>query len=69
MKELETVALLKNIALKNLERGDVGVVVAILSKDTVEVEFTDKNGKTITLAPIKTTDLIKLNLNPVPVEV
>ena len=65
MKELETVALLKNIPEKGLFRGDVGVVVSVLSDDVVEVEFTDNAGKTRILTPLNTKDLIRLRLESV----
>ena len=65
MKELETVALLKNIPGKGLFRGDVGVVVSVLSDDVVEVEFTDNAGKTRILTPLNTKDLIRLRLESV----
>ena len=66
-KELETVALLKNIPEHNMYRGDVGVIVSILSDDTVEVEFSNKDGKTVALIPVQTTHLIKLRMQPAAV--
>ena len=65
MKELETVALLKNIPEKGLFRGDVGVVVSVLSEHVAEVEFTDNAGKTRILTPLKIEDLIRLRLESV----
>jgi len=65
MKELETVALLKNIPEKGLFRGDVGVVVSVLSDDVLEVEFTDNTGKTRILTPLNSEDLIRLRLESV----
>jgi len=67
MKELETVALLKNIPEKGLFRGDVGVVVSVLSEHVAEVEFTDNTGKTRILTPLNIEDLIRLRLESVKV--
>jgi len=67
MKELETVALLKNIPEKGLFRGDVGVVVSVLSEHVAEVEFTDNAGKTRILTPLNIEDLIRLRLENVKV--
>lgn len=65
IKELHTVALLKNIPKKNLYRGDVGTVVTLLSKTVVEVEFTDENGRTTAIEPLDTSDLIRLRMETV----
>ena len=67
MKELETVALLKNIPEKGLFRGDVGVVVSVLSDHVAEVEFSDNTGKTRILTPLNKEDLIRLRLESVKV--
>ena len=67
IKELHTVALLKDIPSKNLHRGDVGTVVVNLSDIMVEVEFVDKKGKTASLASIEKRDLIRLRLEAVSV--
>ena len=65
MKELETVALLKNIPENGLFRGDVGVIVSVLSDDVLEVEFIDNTGKTRILTPLNSEDLIRLRLESV----
>jgi hypothetical protein len=65
IKELHTVALLKDIPSKNLHRGDVGTVVVNLSDIMVEVEFVDEKGKTASLASIEKRDLIRLRLEAV----
>lgn len=67
MKELETVALLKNIPEKGLFRGDVGVIVSVLSDHVAEVEFTDNTGKTRVLTTLNIDDLIRLRLENVKV--
>jgi len=65
IKELHTVALLKDIPAKNLHRGDVGTVVIDLSDVMAEVEFVDEKGKTTSLASIEKSDLIRLRLEAV----
>jgi catabolite regulation protein CreA len=57
---LDTVALLKAMPGKNLRIGQVGAVVEILGDDNFEIEFTDKQGRTIALLPLKRTDLLVL---------
>jgi len=66
IKELHTVALLKDIPAKNLYRGDVGTVVVDLSTTMAEVEFVDENGITSQLATIEKKDLIRLRLAALP---
>lgn len=53
IKELDTVALLKNIPEKNLSKGQVGTVVEKLDGNTFEIEFSNANGKTILTIPVK----------------
>lgn len=67
IKELHTVALLKDIPSKKLKRGDVGTVVTDLSDSMAEIEFTDKKGRTTSLAVLNKSDLIKLRLESVSV--
>lgn len=67
MKELETVALLINIPEKGLFRGDVGVIVSILSDKVAEVEFTDSAGKTRIVTPLEFKDLIRLRMETINV--
>ena len=56
----DTVALLKAMPGKNLRTGQVGAVVEILGDDNFEIEFTDKQGRTIALVPLKRADLLVL---------
>jgi hypothetical protein len=67
IKELHTVALLKDLPDKKLHRGDVGTVVADLSETVAEVEFVDKKGRTSVLTTLEKKDLIRLRLETVPV--
>ncbi|MEK7258029.1 MAG: DUF4926 domain-containing protein [Bacteroidota bacterium] len=57
---LKTVALLKPIPEKGLRKGQVGTVVEILAEDVFEVEFCDRQGRTIAMLPIKEKDLLLL---------
>lgn len=66
IKELHTVALLRDIPIKRLRRGDVGTVVADLSPIMAEVEFVDEKGRTASLATLEKKDLIRLRLEAVP---
>jgi len=67
MKELETVALLKNLPEKEVFRGDVGVIVAVLSERVAEVEFTDSAGKTRIITSLEFEDLIRLRMETINV--
>jgi len=60
IKLLDTVALLKAIPSENLKKGQVGAIVEIFGKDDFEVEFVDKQGRTIAMLPLKRTDLLVL---------
>lgn len=66
IKELNTVALLKDIPEKKLRRGDVGTVVVDHSDSMAEVEFIDEKGKTTILATLEKKHLIRLRLEAVP---
>lgn len=66
IKELHTVALLKDIPSKNLHRGDVGTVVVNLSDSMAEVEFIDDKGRTTAIESIEKSDLIKLRMEVIP---
>ena len=66
IKELDTVALLKDISSKKLHRGDVGTVVTDLSGTVAELEFVDEKGKATYIGALKKTNLIKLRLEAIP---
>ncbi|PKD44632.1 DUF4926 domain-containing protein [Rhodohalobacter barkolensis] len=66
IKELHTVALLKDLPDKKLHRGDVGTVVADLSETVAEVEFVDKKGRTSVLITLEKKDLIRLRMETIP---
>jgi hypothetical protein len=66
IKELDSVALLKDIPTHDLEKGDVGTIVTILNENTVEVEFINQAGETIANLPLTERDYIRLNLKTAP---
>ena len=49
MKLLDTVALLEDMPMLNLHRGQVGTIVEAYESDVFEVEFVDVKGRTYTL--------------------
>jgi len=65
IKELDTVAVLKDIPEKNLLRGNVGIVIADVSNTKAEVEFIDKNGKITSLVTLNKKDLLRLRVETV----
>lgn len=57
---LDTVALLKDLPEWGLVRGQVGAVVDDSGGADVLVEFTDADGRTISLPGVPRTDLLAL---------
>lgn len=66
LKELSTVALLKDLPEKKLKKGDVGTVVLELSDKMVEVEFVNTDGTTRLISSVPVEQLIRLNFDPIP---
>ncbi len=60
MKLLDTVALLEDLPERYLHRGQVGTVVEALAEDVYEVEFSDDEGRTYALLPLRESQLITL---------
>lgn len=61
---LDTVALVEDLSRENLCKGQVGTVVELLAPDTVLVEFSDDDGWTYALLPLKTDQLLVLHYEP-----
>jgi len=61
MKLLDTVALLEDLPERQLHRGQVGTVVEELAKGVYEVEFSDDEGRTYALLPLRESQLITLH--------
>ena len=58
---LDVVALLKDIPERNLIAGQVGTVVEFLEQEVYEIEFCNREGKTITTIALPRRDLLKLH--------
>lgn len=61
---LAAVALLKDLPQHGLVRGQVGTIVEILSPSVSEVEFSDNDGVTYALVPLRSEELIRLHQGP-----
>jgi hypothetical protein len=61
LKLLDVVALLKDIPNEKLVKGQVGTVVEELDKGVYEVEFADKEGKTLASLTLAAKDLMLLH--------
>lgn len=61
---LSIVALLRELPDHALVRGQVGTVVEDLGAGMYLVEFSDGEGRTYALAPVRTGDLIRLHHGP-----
>jgi hypothetical protein len=62
---LDVVALAENLPPQGLVRGQVGTVVEMLAPGVYEVEFSDDEGKTYAMLPLKAEQLIVLHTSPV----
>jgi len=60
MEILDIVALMTDLPLENLCRGQVGTIVEVYEPGVFEVEFVDLQGKTYGLATLHEEQLIKL---------
>jgi hypothetical protein len=58
---LDVVALAENLPGHRLPRGQVGTVVEQLAGDVFLIEFSDDQGKTYAILPLKTNQLIVLH--------
>lgn len=62
---LDVVALTDDLPAHGLVRGQVGTVVETLSSGVYEIEFSDDEGTTYAMLPLKTEQLIVLHTSPV----
>jgi hypothetical protein len=58
---LDVVALAENLTEQGLPRGQVGTVVEELAEDAFLIEFSDDQGRTYAMIPLKTHQLIVLH--------
>ena len=61
IKLLDTIALLQDIPMRKLKRGEVGTVVEILAPDVYEVEFCDDDGETYAELALRGNQIIPLH--------
>ncbi len=64
---LDLVAVLTPPSDADVEVGDVGTVVELLSPDGLEVEFLDRDGRTRCLATLSVGDVLTLNRERTPI--
>ena len=65
---LDVVAVTEDLPDRGLVRGQVGTVVELLATDVFEVEFSDDDGRTYALTPLKASQLMVLHHLPVSTE-
>lgn len=61
IKLLDAVALLEDLPLRKLKRGEVGTVVEILAPGVYEVEFSDDDGQTYAELALRRDQLVLLH--------
>ena len=59
-----TVALTEDLMNRGLSKGQVGTVVELLSEGVFEVEFSDNEGRTYGLLPLRAEQLMVLHHEP-----
>lgn len=62
---MDVVALLEDLPERGLVAGQVGTLVEKLSEDAFEVEFSDDDGRTYAILPLRTEQVIHLHYSPV----
>ena len=58
---LDVVALLEDVPEQGLRRGEVGTVVEDLAPGVFEVEFSDNDGRTYAMIPLRAEQLLALH--------
>jgi hypothetical protein len=61
---LDVVALTVDVPEHNLQRGQVGTVVELLTPERYDVEFCDDQGRTYALMALTAEQLLVLHYNP-----
>jgi hypothetical protein len=61
---LDVVALLSDLPMQRLARGQVGTVVELLDDSTSLVEFSDEQGQAYAVAPCPRSELLTLHYLP-----
>ncbi len=57
---LDVVALTADLPKHQLRAGEVGTVVEQLDENVFEVEFSDDNGRAYALAPVESSQILRL---------
>ncbi len=60
-KLFDLVAVVRADESADVQAGDVGTVVEVLSPDGLEVEFLDRDGRTRSVTTLKIADILVLN--------
>jgi hypothetical protein len=63
IKLLDVVALLEEVPSEKLRRGEVGTVVELLAPDVYEVEFSDDEGRTYAMLPLRRDQIMLLHFD------
>jgi hypothetical protein len=63
VKLLDVVALLEDVSADKLRRGEVGTVVEVLAPEVYEVEFSDDEGRTYAMLPLRREQIMVLHFN------
>lgn len=63
VKLLDVVALLEDVPAERLRRGEVGTVVEVLAPEVYEVEFSDDEGRTYAMLPMRREQVMVLHFN------
>jgi len=63
LKLLDVVALLEDIPHEKLVKGQVGTIIEELEEGVYEVEFADKQGRTLASLSLKVKDLMLLHFD------
>lgn len=61
VKLLDVVALTEDVPAQSLSRGQVGTVVEELAPGVFEVEFSDNDGRTYAMLPLRAEQLMVLH--------
>ncbi len=64
LKMLSVVALIEDLPVKGLKRGQVGTIVEDLAPEVFEVEFSDDQGRTYASVALHTEQLMRLYHEP-----
>lgn len=63
VKLLDVVALPEDVPAERLRQGEVGTVVEVLAPEVYEVEFSDDEGRTYAMLPLRREQIMLLHFN------